>query len=86
MKDRLEKVIESLFSIFLIIAIAGGGIVFVMFVIGIIVGGTTGNSLAVNANSVMLPIFIRFAAIAVLLGLVKYYVIGEHEQIGRAHV
>jgi hypothetical protein len=78
MRDRLEKIIESLFSIFLIIAIAGGGIVFLMFVIGIIVGGTTGNSLAVNANSVMLPIFIRSAAIAVLLGLIQHYVIGEH--------
>lgn len=78
MRDSLQKLIESLFSIFLIIAIVGGGIIFLMFVAGIIVGGTTGNFLAVTAKDTMLPMFIRAAAIAVLLGLLQYYVIGEH--------
>ncbi len=78
MRDSLQKLIESLFSIFLIIAIVGGGIILLMFVAGIIVGGTTGNFLAVTAKDTMLPMFIRAAAIAVLLGLLQYYVIGEH--------
>ena len=78
MKNKLANIIESLFSIFVIAAILGGGIVFIMFVIGIIVGGEAGNSLAVNARSVIMPMFIRAAAIAVMLGLFHHYVIGEH--------
>jgi len=34
MKNKLANIIESLFSIFVIVAILGGGIVFIMFVIG----------------------------------------------------
>lgn len=78
MKVKLEKIIESLFSIFVIIAIIGGGVVFLMFVVGIILGGETGNALAVSAKSTVMPMFIRSATVAVLLGLIHYYIIGEH--------
>jgi hypothetical protein len=78
MRDRLSKLIESLFSIFLIIAILGGGVVFLMYILGIIVGGNFGNILALNARNVMIPFFIRSAAIAILLGLIHHYVTGEH--------
>lgn len=78
MKESLEKFIKAAFSIFVLIAIIGGGIVFLMFVAGIIIGGDTGNSLALSASKTMMPIFIRCAAIAVLAGLIHYYVLGEH--------
>ena len=78
MKESLEKFIKSVFSIFVLIAIIGGGIVFLMFVVGIIIGGDTGNSLALSAKNTMMPMFIRSATIAVLAGLIHYYVLGEH--------
>ncbi|MDR7869364.1 MAG: hypothetical protein RIN55_00795 [Tissierellaceae bacterium] len=78
MREKIEKFVESAFSIFTIIAVIGGGIVFVMFVLGIIIGGPTGTSLAVNAKSVVMPIFIRCAAVAVLAGLIHYYATGKH--------
>ncbi|MFB0972916.1 MAG: hypothetical protein GX666_00720 [Tissierellia bacterium] len=78
MKLKFAKIIESLFSIFVIIAIAGGGIVFLMFVVGIILGGDTGNSLAISAKNVVMPMFIRSAAVSVFLGLLHYYIIGNH--------
>lgn len=78
MKDTILKASQSLFSIFILLAVAGGGIVFMMFVIGIIIGGPTGNSLAVSAKNTVMPIFIRSAALAVFAGLIYYYTSGEH--------
>jgi len=79
MRDILKKVGRSIFSIFIMIAIAGGGIVFAMFVVAIIVGGEIGNTLALLAKNTVMPLFIRSAAIAMVGGLLKLYASGKHE-------
>lgn len=78
MKEKLQSVISAVFSLFIIIAILGGGIVFCMFVIALIIGGDVGASLASNASKVVMPYFIRSASIAVLAGLVSFYITKEH--------
>lgn len=78
MREKLEKFVQSVFSIFTLVAVLGGGVVFIMFVLGIIIGGPTGNSLALNAKNVVMPMFIRTATIAVLAGLINYYATGQH--------
>lgn len=78
MKENIQKVVESIFSISLMISILGGGIVFLMFIIGIIIGGGTGEALAVKASKGVMPYFIRTATIAVLCGLISFYVTGKH--------
>lgn len=78
MRKQIQKIVESIFSLSLIIAILGGGVIFTMFVIGIIVGGSTGESLAVSASSVVMPYFIRAAAIAMFCGLISFYITGQH--------
>ncbi len=79
MRDLLNNIGKSIFSIFIIIAIAGGGIVFALFVIAIIIGGETGNSLALVAKNDIMPIFIRSAAISMVGGLLNFYASGNHE-------
>ncbi|HLS52340.1 MAG TPA: hypothetical protein VK031_00065 [Tissierellaceae bacterium] len=78
MRKQIQKIVESIFSLSLIIAILGGGVIFCMFIIGIIIGGSTGESLAVSASKVVMPYFIRSAAIAVLCGLISFYTTGKH--------
>lgn len=78
MRESIGKLTKSIFSIFIMLAIAGGGVVFIMFILGIIIGGSTGTSLAVNVKNVVMPQFIRFAAIAVFAGLIDYYLTGKH--------
>ncbi|OLS03206.1 hypothetical protein [Tissierella creatinophila] len=78
MKKKLETFIENIFSLSLIIAILGGGVIFLMFVIGLIIGGTKGEILAVNAAIKIMPYFIRLASIAVLSGLIWTYINGKH--------
>lgn len=79
MRDLLNNIGKSIFSIFIIIAIAGGGIVFALFVIAIIIGGETGNSLALVAKNEVMPMFIRSAAISMAGGLLRFYASGNHE-------
>jgi hypothetical protein len=78
MREKLEKSVRSIFSITLIIAILGGGVIFFMFIVALIMGGTLGESLATNASKIIMPYFIRFASISVLSGLVSFYITGEH--------
>ena len=78
MKKKLEKSMESIFSITLMVAILGGGVIFCMFIIALIMGGASGESLATSASKVVMPYFIRLASIAVLSGLISFYTKGKH--------
>jgi len=78
MKANIQKFIEAIFSISLIIAILGGGVIFIMFMIALVIGGASGEALATNASGVVMPYFIRAAAIAVLCGLISFYLTGKH--------
>lgn len=73
MRDKLDKILKAIFSIFLIIAILGGGVVFAMFVIALIIGGEMATNLATSAQKAVMPYFIKSAAIAVLAGLISLY-------------
>jgi len=78
MKNILKKIGQSIFSIFIMIAMAGGGIVFAMFVIALIIG-ESGNAMALSAKNTVMPIFIICATIAMVGGLLELYASGEHE-------
>lgn len=78
MRENINSFLESVFSIALIIAILGGGIIFLMFILAIILGGGTGEVLATKASKEIMPYFIRSATIAVTAGLLSFYISGEH--------
>lgn len=69
---------SAVFSVFILIAILGGGIIFLMFVISLVVGGETGALIAVSAKTKVMPYFIRSAAIGALAGLISFYITGLH--------
>lgn len=78
MKEKRGKIIESIFSIALVIAITGGGVIFCMFMIALVIGGSTAESIATSASKIVMPYFIRSASIAVLCGLISFYISGNH--------
>jgi hypothetical protein len=81
MKTKIENAVSALFSLSILIAILGGGIVFLMFAAALIVGGETGGSIAVSAKNSVMPYFIRSATIGTLAGLVSFYLTGLHALI-----
>jgi hypothetical protein len=78
MKAKICNILNSIFSSLLLIAILGGGIVFIMYVMALLIGGDMGETLALNAKNTVMPIFIRVSAIGILAGLISSYVIGQH--------
>lgn len=78
MKKKIEDIVEAIFSLSLIIAIIGGGIIFLMFVSALIIGGPSGESIAVSASGTVMPYFIRAASISILTGLIYIYLNNEH--------
>ena len=78
MRQKVDELTKSLFSMFILIAIAGGVVVFCMLLIAIIIGGDAGAKLAVDANKVYMPYFIKSATVAVAAGLVNFYATKFH--------
>lgn len=78
MKGKIQMIINTLFSSLIIISILGGGIIFIMFLLAIILGGNIGTKLANSASDTVMPYFIQIAAIAIFLGLISIYISKNH--------
>ena len=78
MKEKIENLLKIIFSLTLVTAILGGGVIFLMFVMAIIIGGPNGEALATGAADTIMPYFIRLASISVLAGLLSMYIGGKH--------
>lgn len=78
MKEKLTKLLVNIFGVFVSISILGGVLVFAAYVIGFIIGGDSGTALMATAYSKWVPYFIKSATIAVMMGLVVFYVTGKH--------
>jgi hypothetical protein len=39
MREKLQNIVSAVFSVFTLIAILGGGVVFLMFVLSLVIGG-----------------------------------------------
>lgn len=78
MKNKLDSILKSIFSIFILIALAGGGVVFLLFIGALIVGGEKGAEIALNSKNMVMPFFIKSATVAVAAGLISFYNSKEH--------
>ncbi len=74
----MKNTIQSIFSIATMFAVAGGFVVFLLFFVAIIIGGETGESMALFANKGLMPYFIRGASVASFAGLIYFYMTKEH--------
>ncbi len=78
MRNKIENFLKEIFSIFIMMAIFGGGIIFLMFMVAIVLGGAQGAKIALLAKDLVMPFFIRFASIGVLAGLIYSYLRKSH--------
>lgn len=76
--EHRDGILRILFSIFSILAVLGGVVVFVLFIISLIIGGEQGAKLALMSKDVVMPIFIRSAALSLLSGLIESYIHNTH--------
>lgn len=76
--EHRDGILRILFSIFSIVAVLGGAIVFVLFMVSLVIGGEQGEKLALISKDVVMPIFIRSAALSLLSGLIESYIHNNH--------
>jgi len=78
MRKSMESFFSSVFSLGVLIAVAGGVVMFAVFFYAIIVGGAEGGKMVVSMQKVYFPYFIKIASIAIFSGAVAMYAANSH--------
>lgn len=77
MSKKLSNRLQTVYGWIALVTMALGFIVFLMFFVALLIGGSGGSALAVAAGDLM-SWAIRLAAIAIVIGLVCVYFKKEH--------
>lgn len=76
MKKKIVNILKSIFSVFIILSLFGGSLVFLIFLLAILMGASYGESLALFAYESLIPLLIKFATVGVFSGLIYIYIEG----------
>ena len=80
MRKKIYDILNKLYGIVMTVAFFGGILPLVFFIVAIIVGGTTGEKIAVFMADEVYPVVIALASISVLIGWIAMYV-GKEESL-----
>lgn len=73
----MKNIFKILYGLAASISLFGGIIVFVILIIGMIVGAGQGESIMLSVNH-LVPILMKLAAIAILIGVIIMYITNNH--------
>lgn len=73
----IKNLLKNLYGLAVSMSLFGGIIVFIILLVGIIVGGNQGESIMLSVNH-LVPILIKLAAIAIIIGVVIMYITNNH--------
>lgn len=76
--NSVKNLMTNIFGTFISLAVFGGVAVFLIYLIGIIIGGESGASLMVFGQQQLVPLIIKAATIGVISGLIIFYITGQH--------
>lgn len=79
MKNKIGVILDKTFSILILLSIISTGMIFILFLISIIIGKDLGNAIAIWIKNEFINHIIRLTTFAVLCGLIKMYILKEHE-------
>ncbi|MFZ5944716.1 MAG: hypothetical protein ACOYVD_11435 [Bacillota bacterium] len=77
MKEQLNKVSSALFAVLILIGVGLGAIAFVLFLVGLLMGGDGGASISITGKK-LIDYGIRLSSVGIVFGLVKIYTDGHH--------
>ena len=80
MRNKIFNILKKTYGIMMTVSFFAGGLPLIPFVIAIIIGGTTGEKIAVFLSENVYPVIIVLASIAVLIGWIAMYV-GKEESL-----
>ena len=74
MREKVFKVLNKIYGVMMTISFFAGIVPLIPFVIAIIIGGSTGEAIALFLTKQVYPWIIAMASIAVVIGLVAMYI------------
>lgn len=77
MKDKIYNLLNKIYGGAMMVAFFTGFIPVIPFIIAIIIGGTTGEAIALFMYNKVYPFSFVVASVAVLIGLLAMYIRGE---------
>ena len=78
MKEKIIKVLKMIFGYGITIALFGGGLSFVGYMVALCIGGTAAEALCVFIYKQYLPVIIYISTTMILLGLIIMYLSKDH--------
>lgn len=73
MRKKLFDTLNKIYGIMMMISFFAGGLPLIPFIIAIIIGGKTGESIALFLQKQYYPVVIVLGSVAILVGLVAMY-------------
>ena len=77
MREKLYKILNKIYGLTLFISFFAGLLPIIPFVIAIVIGGSTGETISLFLYKQYYPCVIALSAIAVIIGWVAMYVGGK---------
>lgn len=74
MREKIYNILNKTYGIMMTISFFAGGIPLIPFVIALIVGGKTGEAIAVFLHKQYYPWVIILGSLAIIVGLIAMYV------------
>ena len=74
MREKVFKGLNKIYGVLMTISFFAGILPLIPFVIAIIIGGPTGEAIAIFLTKQVYPWIIAMAAIAVVIGLIAMYI------------
>lgn len=78
MKQKIIGLLQNMFGVALMFSVLVGALVGVIYVIGFVIGGGTGEQMALLGGEIM-KLAIAISAIGCVLGILAVYMEGIHE-------
>ncbi len=74
MRKKIYEALKTIYGILMTISFFGGALPLVAFIVAMIIGGTTGEAIALAMKDHVYPCVIVLASIAVIIGWIAMYV------------
>ncbi len=74
MREKIYKILNKIYGLTLFISFFAGLLPVIPFIIAIIIGGSTGESISLFLSKQYYPVIIAMASISVIIGWVAMYV------------
>lgn len=76
-KEKIISLLNIIFGLGIYLTVFAGGLTFLGFIGAILIGGATGELIAVSIQKYIFPIIIKFSSLSIGIGMLSMYISNE---------